>query len=226
MKAVVRRGRRFAHISARRDEAESFELRRSSVIRHAKTDVNKHDSVEKTPSCVGNLDGVFILPRKGTNGGTLPAMTSLGETCANRRAIVAALPGLILLPGVVAACSSSPSSPSASTPAAAEVSAQPARSSATALDAVQVQQSQVPVGTAVVVSGYVVAQPAPGQFVAYSAACTHRGAMVSAGNGTTLHCPAHGSEFDGATGAVLNGPASSPLAPVSVNASNGVLTIG
>jgi cytochrome b6-f complex iron-sulfur subunit len=153
-------------------------------------------------------------------------MTALGEMCANRRAIIAALPGLILLPGVVAACSSSTSSPTAASPTAADAGGQVARSQATALSAVQVQQSQVPVGTAVVVSGYVVAQPAPGQFVAYSAACTHRGVTVSAGNGTTLHCPAHGSEFDGATGAVLNGPASSPLAPVSVNASSGVLTIG
>ena len=154
------------------------------------------------------------------------AMTSLGEMCANRRAIIAALPGLILLPGAVAACSSSESSPAAPSPSAADAGGQPARSQATALGAVQVQQSQVPVGTAVVVSGYVVAQPVSGQFVAYSAACTHRGVTVSAGNGTTLHCPAHGSEFDGATGAVLNGPASSPLASVPVNAGNGVLTIG
>jgi cytochrome b6-f complex iron-sulfur subunit len=150
----------------------------------------------------------------------------MGEMCANRRAIIAALPGLILLPAAVAACSSSASSPTAPTPTAADADGQPARSQATALSAVQVQQSQVPVGTAVVVSGYVVTQPVPGQFVAYSAACTHRGVTVSAGNGTTLHCPAHGSEFDGATGAVLNGPASSPLVPVAVDASSGVLTIG
>jgi Rieske Fe-S protein len=154
------------------------------------------------------------------------AMTSLGEMCANRRAIIAALPGLILLPGAVAACSSSASSPTAPSPTAADAGDQSAATQATALNAVQVQLSQVPVGTAVVVSGYVVAQPVSGQFVAYSAACTHRGVTVSAGNGTTLHCPAHGSEFDGATGAVLNGPASSPLAPVPVNASSGVLTIG
>lgn len=153
-------------------------------------------------------------------------MTSLAEMCANRRAIIAALPGLILLPGAVAGCSSSATAPAASSPAAPQASGQPARSPATALNAVQVQQSQVPVGTAVVVSGYVVAQPGPGQFVAYSAACTHRGATVSAGDGTTLHCPAHGSEFDGATGAVLKGPASSPLTPVPISASNGVLTIG
>jgi len=166
------------------------------------------------------------VPRKWTEWRYSAAMTSLGGMCANRRAIIAALPGLILLPGAVGACSSSASSPTGPSPTATQASGQPARSPATAMNAVQVQQSQVLVGTAVVVSGYVVAQPVPGQFVAYSAACTHRGVTVSAGNGTTLLCPAHGSEFDGATGAVLKGPASSPLAPVPVNASNGVLTIG
>lgn len=174
---------------------------------------------------MGKLGEIVIAQWKGANNSILPAMSPLGEMCANRRAIIAALPGLMLLPGAVVACSPPPSSPVAPSPNA-EASGQPAGSPATAMNAVQVQQSQVPVGSAVVVSGYVVAQPMPGQFVAFSAACTHRGATVSAGNGTTLLCPAHGSEFDGATGAVLKGPASSPLAPVSVSASNGVLTIG
>jgi cytochrome b6-f complex iron-sulfur subunit len=92
-----------------------------------------------------------------------------------------------------------------------------------------VQQSQVPVGAAIVVAGpppYVVAQPTQGQFVAFSAACTHRGTTVTAGNGTTLVCPAHGSQFNAATGAVLKGPANQPLASVPVTAANGMLTIG
>jgi cytochrome b6-f complex iron-sulfur subunit len=151
-------------------------------------------------------------------------MSSLGEICANRRMIIAALPGLILLPGAVAACSSS-----ASPPAATQASSQPAESSPSASKGVQVEQSQVPVGTAIIVSGpspYVVAQPAPGQFVAFSAVCTHRGVTVAAGNGTTLVCPAHGSQFDAATGAVLKGPAAQPLASVPVTAANGMLTIG
>jgi Rieske Fe-S protein len=42
----------------------------------------------------------------------------------------------------------------------------------------------------------------------------------------TLDCPVHGSRFDAATGAVLKGPASQPLASVPVTAASGVLTIG
>jgi Rieske Fe-S protein len=151
-------------------------------------------------------------------------MSPLGDICPNRRAIIAALPGLVLLPGVIAACSSSTSPPSATQP-----SGQPAQSSAAAANGVQVQQSQVPVGAAIVVAGpppYVVAQPTEGQFVAFSAACTHRGTTVTAGNGTTLVCPAHGSQFNAATGAVLKGPANQPLASAQVTAANGMLTIG
>jgi Rieske Fe-S protein len=151
-------------------------------------------------------------------------MTSLGESCASRRAVIAALPGLVLLPGVVAACSSS-----TPPPAATQASGQSATSSAPAAAVVQVQQSQVPVGSAIVVSGrppYVVAQPSQGQFVAFSAVCTHRGTTVDAGDGTTLVCPAHGSQFNAATGAVLKGPADRPLPSVPVTVANGMLTIG
>jgi Rieske Fe-S protein len=159
-------------------------------------------------------------------------MTSLGERCASRRAVIAALPGLVLLPGVVAACSSStppPAAPQPSGQSATQASGQSATSSAPAPAVVQVQQSQVPVGSAIVVSGrppYVVAQPSQGQFVAFSAVCTHRGTTVDAGDGTTLVCPAHGSQFNAATGAVLKGPADRPLPSVPVTAANGLLTIG
>jgi Rieske Fe-S protein len=73
----------------------------------------------------------------------------------------------------------------------------------------------------------VVAQPTAGQFVAFSASCTHRGTTVAAQPGsTTLRCPAHGSEFDAATGKVLKGPAAAPLPSVPVTDANGVLTLG
>jgi Rieske Fe-S protein len=42
----------------------------------------------------------------------------------------------------------------------------------------------------------------------------------------TLVCPAHGSQFNAATGAVLKGPAAQPLASVPVSAANGQLAIG
>ena len=51
------------------------------------------------------------------------------------------------------------------------------------------------------------------QFYALSARCTHSGCVIPAGGGA---CPCHGSRFD-LTGAVLQGPATTPLAryPIS-----------
>lgn len=51
---------------------------------------------------------------------------------------------------------------------------------------------------------------AKGVVSAHSATCTHQGCQV-AEFGKKLACPCHGSVFDGETGAVLNGPASTSL---------------
>lgn len=50
---------------------------------------------------------------------------------------------------------------------------------------------------------------------AHSVICTHQGCIV-AESGNQLACPCHGSVFDGATGAVVNGPAQAPLAAFKV----------
>src|SRR5215211_891876 len=55
-----------------------------------------------------------------------------------------------------------------------------------------------------------------GDFVAYSAVCTHQGCTV-AYKGGKLACPCHGSVFDPAKGAqVVAGPAPSPLPEIPV----------
>jgi Rieske Fe-S protein len=68
-----------------------------------------------------------------------------------------------------------------------------------------------------------------GNFVAYKQACTHEGVSVNYDPGTqTLVCPAHGAIFDPAkSGAVLQGPATSPLpmVGVKVNADGSVTTL-
>jgi len=51
---------------------------------------------------------------------------------------------------------------------------------------------------------------AAGVVSAHSATCTHQGCQVQ-GVGKKLSCPCHSSLFDGQTGAVLNGPAGTPL---------------
>ena len=60
-----------------------------------------------------------------------------------------------------------------------------------------------------------------GDFVAYSAVCTHQGCTV-AYQGGQLACPCHGSVFDPANGgAVVAGPAPTPLPEIPVKVQGG-----
>jgi Rieske Fe-S protein len=60
-----------------------------------------------------------------------------------------------------------------------------------------------------------------GDFVAYSAVCTHQGCTVAYKNGE-LACPCHGSVFDPAKGAeVVAGPAPRPLPEIPIKISGG-----
>jgi nitrite reductase/ring-hydroxylating ferredoxin subunit len=60
-----------------------------------------------------------------------------------------------------------------------------------------------------------------GDFVAYSAICTHQQCTVAYQNGQ-LACPCHGSIFDPANGAaVVSGPAQRPLPEVPVEVQGG-----
>ncbi|QJW37007.1 Rieske (2Fe-2S) protein [Cellulosimicrobium protaetiae] len=85
----------------------------------------------------------------------------------------------------------------------------------------------VPVGgaLAVTVDGeqLLVTQPEEGTFAAFSAICTHQGCTVAPGDGE-LVCPCHASRYDLATGAVLGGPAPSPLPEVPVTVDGGEVT--
>jgi Rieske Fe-S protein len=60
-----------------------------------------------------------------------------------------------------------------------------------------------------------------GDFVAYSAVCTHQRCTVEYRDGQ-LACPCHGSIFDPASGAeVVNGPAERPLPEIPVEVRDG-----
>lgn len=88
--------------------------------------------------------------------------------------------------------------------------------------------SSIPVGGAVSASingnPVVVAQPSTGKVVAFSAVCTHQGCTV-APQGKEYDCPCHGARFDAATGAVLQGPATAPLAKLTATVSGGKVTV-
>lgn len=89
------------------------------------------------------------------------------------------------------------------------------------------QESDVPAGSALEFTDDEAGRPAvlvhleSGDFVAYSAICTHQQCTVgySAGN---LTCPCHGSVFDPANGgAVTNPPATQPLPEIPVEVRDG-----
>jgi thiosulfate dehydrogenase [quinone] large subunit len=62
-----------------------------------------------------------------------------------------------------------------------------------------------------------VLQPKSGRFVAFSAICTHEGCTVNFDKSAEeFVCPCHGSIYNATTGAVLQGPAPSPLPSIPV----------
>ncbi|MGW7584283.1 QcrA and Rieske domain-containing protein [Kitasatospora sp. NPDC054768] len=125
--------------------------------------------------------------------------------------------------------------PAAPEPSAAPVSAVPsaaAPASGAPATAPTVPAASVPVGGSAQVKDpatgdavYIV-QPKAGQYCAFSAVCTHSGCAVDAPKNGQLYCPCHGSRFDAATGAVVNGPAVKPLPKYAVSKDGDRLALG
>jgi Rieske Fe-S protein len=103
------------------------------------------------------------------------------------------------------------------------------RASDAATDAVKdaVSAATIPVGGGKVLSQQkvVVTQPTSGEFKAFSAVCTHQGCVVADVSDGTINCACHGSKFDITTGAVKQGPATSPLPEKSVSVSGDGVTV-
>jgi Rieske Fe-S protein len=78
--------------------------------------------------------------------------------------------------------------------------------------------AEVPEGGGKIIDGknIVVTQPQAGSFKAFTAVCTHQGCIVNSVADGTIDCPCHGSKFSIKDGSVVNGPATSPLAPVTI----------
>ena len=154
------------------------------------------------------------------------------EATPQRRSVV--LAGVVVLAGggALAACGSGDSTAMSSTtvPPGSETAGPSPSPSGSSSDSGSgsgstkaiVKLDDVPIGGAVAAEApsgaVIVAQPAEGRVVAFSAICTHQGCKVAPA-GVTLNCPCHGSKFDAMTGRVLNGPAKADLEPVAVKIS-------
>jgi Rieske Fe-S protein len=116
--------------------------------------------------------------------------------------------------GTLAACGSG---------TASNVASQVAGAASQAADAVK--KADIPVGGGKVIGKVVVTQPSAGTFKAFSAVCTHQGCTVSKVENSKIICSCHNSVFDAATGAVVSGPASSPLPAKSVTVSGDGISV-
>lgn len=126
-------------------------------------------------------------------------------------------------PGPDLAVTSSPEPASASPPAGAVTGHANASVSGTVLG----KTSDVPVGGGKVFTDakIVVTQPSKGVFKGFSAVCTHVGCLCNQVASGTIDCPCHGSKFAIATGAVVAGPAPSPLPAAPITVSGGKILL-
>lgn len=78
--------------------------------------------------------------------------------------------------------------------------------------------AEVPVGGGIILTDQkvVITQPSEGEFVAFSALCTHQQLMVTSVEDGVIMCDNHGSSYDAATGEVAGGPAPSALTEVAI----------
>lgn len=137
--------------------------------------------------------------------------------------------GLAAVGVAIAACSSgesASSSAAAGTGSSAAAGGSGAAGGAAAGAVAQV--SDIPVGGGVILAdqAVVITQPAAGDIKAFSAICTHQGCLVAEVADNEIVCPCHGSIFSAKDGAVIQGPATVPLAAETVSVEGGSVVLG
>jgi Rieske Fe-S protein len=166
------------------------------------------------------------------------------DTRATRRGVLAGV-GLVGLAGAVSACgsggsSSSSAGTSAGDPPATGAASAPSSASgssasgagggstAGARGSALATTGEIPVGSGKIFTSekVVVTQPNSGDFKAFSAVCTHMGCIVSTISNGTIDCPCHGSQYSISTGAVVGGPAPSPLPAQAIKVTGSNIFLG
>lgn len=88
--------------------------------------------------------------------------------------------------------------------------------------------ADIPVGGGAVFNEQqiVVTQPSKGEFLGFTAVCTHQGCTVNDVSDGTINCPCHGSMFSIEDGSVAGGPASAPLKEKPITVEGNEITLG
>ena len=160
------------------------------------------------------------------------SQSQIRRTVSRRGVLVAG--GVIGVASVAAACGGSSGEGSANEEAAEQESGteeggeSPASSSAAPAGAELAPVSAIPVGGGKVFDGpqVVITQPADGTIKGFTAVCPHQGCLVSTVQDNEILCPCHGSLFSAEDGSVIQGPATTGLAPVAVSVDGGTVLLG
>lgn len=104
---------------------------------------------------------------------------------------------------------------------------QPAATPSSGGNPITVAKADVPEGAGVILeSGYVVTQPAAGEFKGFTQVCPHQGCLVSLIRDGNIVCACHTSLFSIADGEPTSGPAKRGLTEVLVVDSGDNLQVG
>lgn len=155
-------------------------------------------------------------------------------TDLDRRTVLrgVAITGAIGASPLLAACAGSDESGSGGatspSPSAPQTSSGSPSASADAETEALASTSDIPVGGGKVFADQelVVTQPAEGEFVGYTAVCTHQGCIVAEVGDGTINCPCHGSMFSIEDGSVAGGPAQEPLPTKPITVDGDSITLG
>jgi Rieske Fe-S protein len=138
--------------------------------------------------------------------------------------------GLVGVGGVLAACSTAAVPYDANEAGVEPGEAAPPQTASmpTAMTGTLLAQvTDIPVGGGTIFANQkvVVTQPVKGVFKCFSAVCTHVGCICNQVANGTINCPCHGSEFKITNGAVVTGPAPSPLPTRVITVTDGKILL-
>ena len=136
---------------------------------------------------------------------------AMGEEVHTSRRILVLGAGAVGAAGFLAACGGGSNAPTDNNPATSGPRPSPTSD-------VLAKKSEVPVGSGKIdfADAIVITQPTAGQFLGFSAICTHQGCVVAKVKGDTIICACHGSEYSVKDGSVTKGPARQPLDKIAI----------